>query len=132
MPTVSLLENTVSRFVRDNGMLIWWNASASSVANGSVIPKRYRERFPYGGAPRAELSAVGLMDFFVKEKPEIIEAFLTYLGVYYSPMGERAAADIKEWFENKGRLVRTVQTPHGEVTMSLKPIINMEQLTRLG
>lgn len=130
IPTVSLHEDLVSHFVRDNGTLIWWASNIMETVNIKSKRKRYRERFPYGGAPRAEFSAAALMEYFVRERPDIIETFLTFPGIYYTAMNKNAAFDIQEWLENKGRLVRTVLTSNGLEKLSVKPIINTTSLNQ--
>jgi len=128
MPTVSLDEETVAPFVEDDGTLIWWAASVSEVTDNQKLKKRYHERFPYGGAPRAEFSAMLLMEYFIKERPEVIESILKYPGVNYSLLHEDAASVVEEWLTNNGRLVREIETADGIVNMSLKPVINTARL----
>lgn len=128
MITVPLREEAVSRFVRDNGSIIWWAASISAFAEKTSAPKRYRERFPFGGAPRSELSAAELMDYLVRGRPEAVSAFLEYPGTYYIDMGNAAANDVQEWLENKGSLHKNISTPLGPVDMSVKLVINMRPL----
>lgn len=128
IPTVSIHEGLVSRFVRDDGMLIWWASNITKTVNTNSTQKRYKERFPYGGAPRAEFSAVALIKYFIQERPDIIEAFLTFPGIYYTALSKDAAFDVQEWFENKGKLVRTVLTSNGPEKLSVKPIINTASL----
>jgi len=127
MPTVLLPEDKVAPFVKEGGLVVWWAAAVSSkhAKQANSLPKRYRERFPYGGAPRAEFSAMALMEYFVERRPEVIDALLTYPGLYYTTIGESAAADIQEWLEQRGRLVRTVLTPSGPKELSVKPVITM-------
>ena len=128
MATVPLHEEAISRFVRDNGTIIWWAARISAFAEKTSISKRYHERFPFGGAPRAELSAAELMDYLVRERPEAVSAFLEYPGTYYLTMGDTAASDIQEWLVNTGSLHKNVPTPRGPVSMSVKVLINMQPL----
>lgn len=128
MATVPLQEHIISHFVRDAGMIIWWAARISAFAQGKMAPKRYRERFPFGGAPRSEISAAALIDYFIRERPEVAAAFVSYPGTYYTLMGKAAARDIQEWLENEGRLRREIVTSEGLMSMSVRPIINMAGL----
>ncbi len=128
MITVPLREECVSRFVRDNGLIIWWAGSISAFAEKTTVPKRYRERFPFGGAPRAELSAAELFDYLVRERPDVVSAFLEYPGTYCVDMGDAAANDVQKWLEHEGNLHKNIFTPDGPLDMSVKLVINMRPL----
>ncbi|MDP3941196.1 MAG: hypothetical protein Q8Q49_02700 [bacterium] len=106
LPTVALSEDVVGPFIKNNGLLIWWAASISEHANGSTpAEKRYNELHSYGGAPRAEFSAMALMDSFAKTDPDIFTPLLETPAIHYLPMGEQAAVEVEKWLNANGKWI---------------------------
>ena len=121
IPTVALPESTVSPFVREGGMVVWWAASISETATNKSdkAQKPYREFYSYGGAPRAEFSAAAGLDYLVREKPAVLAPIESYPGVFYTDMNHGAANHIQTWLNKKGRF------EHPENGLSSKIVVNM-------
>ncbi len=123
IPTVALPESTVSPFVKDKGMLIWWAAAISEDASKGR-PKRgegrYRQFHSYGGAPRAEFSAAAGMDYLVQHNPAALAPLTEYPGIFYTDMGEQAATSVESWLNGRGRFI------HPDNGLSAKIVVNME------
>ncbi|MBY0110523.1 hypothetical protein K2Y00_00730 [Patescibacteria group bacterium] len=125
MPTVPIPKEILEPYVKDRGTLIWWTAEVSELAPHPAASTRYRERFPYGGAPHAEFSALALLEYFVTERVNIIDSYLSYSGLYDISLDEAGAKDIEQWLQSNGLLTKTVKTARGEVEMPIKPIIHL-------
>lgn len=126
---VPIAESRVSTFIRDGGMLIWWAARDAAFAEHKTILKRYRIRASFGGAPRAEFSAAALVDYFARERLDVIKNYLTYPAVRYLPMGVGAAMAVQDWLLHNGRLSQKVLADDGEESeMSVKLFVNTDAL----
>lgn len=119
IPTVALPEETVSPFIKDNGMLIWWAASISENAVKSNNLKPYREFHSYGGAPRGEFSAALGFDWLLQNRPETLDPLMDFPGIYTTDMGHGAAKDVQTWLNDRGRFTRP------DNGLSAKLVVNM-------
>lgn len=129
IPTVGIEQTLIDSYVETGGTLIWWAAEVSELAPALSVQGRYRERFPYGGAPHAEFSALALLEHLVLNRPEVVTSYLEYPGFYAVSMNEAGAMDIHEWLACEGRLQKTVTTSRGEELISMKPIIDLCKVT---
>ena len=129
LPTVGVEKKRIDPYVETGGTLIWWAAEVSELAPALSVEGRYRERFPYGGAPHAEFSALALLEHLVLNRADVVKSYLEYPGFYAVSMDEKGAKDIDQWLTHEGRLEKTVMTSRGEEVISVKPIIELGDIT---